>query len=88
MSIEIIGRDGQRAKAINKQHRAYNSALTKQEIIDLINEEIKMYIDQQINLVDMIEQASFNVSTPNDGAQDNWESKAEEIRSELKKGLH
>ena len=73
VSIEIIGRDGQRTRAINKQHRSYNSALTKLEILNFIDEEIKLDIDQQVNLVDIIDNATLTEDPSN-------------VR--IKKGLH
>ena len=85
VSIEVMGSNGRRTRSADKQHISYYSALTKQQIIDLINEEIKLDIDQQINLVDIIDQATLSVKTSNAEIQDDWETKAEEIRSELKK---
>ena len=62
----------------------YKSILTKQELINLISDEIKLDQEQQINLIDIIDQASLSEPTPRDEAQDDWEKKADEIRSELK----
>ena len=58
IDIEIIGRDGNRDRALDSQHRLYKSNMTKQEILNLINEEIKLDAEQQINVVDIIEQAT------------------------------
>ena len=59
--------------------------MTRQDLLNLINEEIKLDSDQQINLVDIIDQATSKKSTSNVDIQEDWEKKAEEIRSELKK---
>ena len=59
--------------------------MTKQDILNLINEEIKLDAEQQINVVDMIEQATKIEDTINVEVQGDWETKAEEIRSELTK---
>ena len=59
--------------------------MTKSEILNLVNEEIKLDVEQQINLVDMIEQAAKIENETEVEFQEDWETKAEEIRSELKK---
>ena len=43
----------------NKQHHDYRSCLTKQELLNLINEEIKLEEEQSINLVEIINKASL-----------------------------
>ena len=57
--------------------------LTKQELIRLINDEIKLNEQQSINLVDIINQAAL--SEQQSTVQDDWERRADEIRSELKR---
>ena len=51
----------------------------------MINEEIKLDIEQQVKLVDMIDQATLSECKTNAEIQEDWETKAEEIRSGLKK---
>ena len=85
INIEVIGRDGRRDRALDIQHRLYNSHMTKSEILNLVNEEIKLDVGQQINLVDMIEQAAKIETGTEVEFQEDWEAKADEIRSELKK---
>ena len=63
VDIEIIGRNGSRTRALDKQQRIYNACMRKHELLQLINEEIKLDIEQQINVVDMIEQDRTEKST-------------------------
>ena len=55
--------------------------------MNLINEEIKLEEKQSINLVEIIDQVSLTEhSQPSEeDNKDDWEKKAEEIRSELKR---
>ena len=71
----------------NKQHQLYRSCLTKQELLNLIDEEIKLEEEQSINLVEIIDQASLTEHTQpsEEDNKNDWEKKAEEIRSELKR---
>ena len=85
VDIEIIGKNSSRTGALNKQHRIYNTCMRKQELLQLINEEMKLEIEQQINVVDIIEQASRIEESQDVEIHEDWETKAEEIRSELKK---
>ena len=85
VDIEIIGRNGSRTRALDKQHRIYNARMRKQELLNLINEEIKLDIEQQINVVYMVEQATRIEGSQDVEIQEDWETKAEEIRLELKK---
>ena len=84
VDIEIIGKNGSRSRALDKQHRLYNACMRKQELLQMINEEINLDIEQQINVVDIIEQ-STRVESQDIEIREDWETKAEEIRSELKK---
>ena len=63
----------------------YRSCLTKKELLNLINEEIKLEEEQSINLVEIIDQASIteHPQPAKEDKQDDWEKKAEEIRTEL-----
>ena len=61
----------------------YKSLLTKQELIELINDEIKLEEKQSINLVEIKNQASL--SEPQSNEQNDYEKRADEIRSELKR---
>ena len=47
----------------NKQHQVYRLCLTKQELLNLINEEIKLEKEQSINLVEIINKASLTEHT-------------------------
>ena len=60
----------------------YNTCMRKQELLQLINEEIKLDNEQQINVV---EQATRVESQQDIEIHEDWETKKEEIRSELKK---
>ena len=85
VDIEIIGRNGYRTRTLDKQQRVYNTCMRKHELLQLLNEEKKLDNEQQINVVDMIEQATRVESQQDIGIHEDWETKAEEIRSELKK---
>ena len=85
INIEVIGGNGRRNKTSDKHHKLYNAGMTKQEILKFINEEIKLDIEQQVNMVDIIDNATLIEGPSNVENQVQWEKKAEEIRSELKK---
>ena len=85
IDIEVIGKNGCRNNPLDKQHRLYRTHITKQEVLNLINEEIKLDAEQKINVVDMIEQATKIEDSKDVEVPEDWETKAEEIRSELKK---
>ena len=77
MHVEIINKNARRNKEWDKQRQLYKSILTKQELLALINDEIKLDNEHAINLVEIIDQASFSERPPkNEG---DWEKKAEEI---------
>ena len=65
----------------------YRSCFKKQELLDFINEEIKLEKEQSINLVEILNKASLTElpKTLEEDDRDDWEKKAEEIRSELKR---
>ena len=63
--IEVIGKNGRRNNPLDKQHRLYKTHMTRQKILNLINEEIKLDAEQQINVVDMIEQATKTENSTN-----------------------
>ena len=65
----------------SKQCHLYKLLLTEQELIELINDEIKLYKKQSNNLVEIIDQASLSKQQINE--QNDWEKQADEIRSEL-----
>ena len=67
----------------DKTRQTYKSMLTKQELISLINEEIKLDEQQSINLVDIINNAALSELEKVD--QNDWDNRADEIRSELKR---
>ena len=87
VDIEIIERNGSRNRALDKEHRIYNACMRKQELLQLKNEEIKLDIEQQINVFDMTEQATRIERPQDEEIQEDWETKAEEIRSELKRSV-
>ena len=86
VDFEIINKRAKESHSCNKQHQLYRSCLTKKELLDLINEEIKLDEDQSINLVEIIDQASLteHPKPTSEDTQDEWKKRAEEIRSELK----
>ena len=87
LDVEIINNKAVHNSKCNKQHQVYRSCLTKQELVNLINEEIKLEKEQSINLVEIIDKASLNEytkATEEDDTND-WEKKAEKIRSEIKR---
>ena len=61
--------------------------MTKRELLNLLNEEINLDEDQSINLVEIINRASLteHSNTTSERTQNDWEERAEEIRSELKR---
>ena len=59
LDIEIINKRAKNNNTCHKQHQLYRLCLTKKELLELINEEIKLDADQSINLVDIIDQASL-----------------------------
>ena len=63
IDIEVIGKNGRRNNPLDKQHRLYTTHITKQEVLNLINEEIKLDAEQQINVVDMIEKAFWSTQS-------------------------
>ena len=77
VDIEIINKHVRNNDKQDKHSLYYKSILTKQEIIKLINDEIKLDKEQQINLIDIIDHASLSEHTPRDEAQNDWEKKAE-----------
>ena len=87
LNKEVINKRARCNQGCNKQHQLYRSCLTKRELLELINEEIKLDEDQSINLVEIINQATLteNPQQTEEDMQDDWEKKAEEIRSELKR---
>ena len=60
LDVEIINNRAVHNSKFNKQHQVYRSCLTKQELVNLINEEIKLEKEQAINLVEIIDKASLN----------------------------
>ena len=54
LEVEIINSRAISNDKYNKQHQVYRSCLTKQELLNLINEEIKLEEEQSINLVEII----------------------------------
>ena len=73
VDIEIINKHVRHNKKQDKQCLLYKSILTKKELIDLINNEIKLDQEQQIKLIDIIVQASLSEHTPRDEARNDWE---------------
>ena len=57
---EIINKNSRKNKKYDNHCQLYKSIMTKQELLDLINDKIKLDKKQQINLVDIIDQASLN----------------------------
>ena len=89
LDVEIINDRAINNNKYNKQHQVYRSCLSKQELLNLINEEIKLEKEQSINLVNIINKASLtehpNTEPSEEDNNNDWEKKAEEIRSELKR---
>ena len=87
LDTEIINKGAKSNHTCNKQYQTYRSCLTKKELLNLTNEEINLDEDQSINLVEIIDRASVKEHTKTTGknTQDEWEKRAEEIRSELKR---
>ena len=76
--IEIINKNVRHSTQKDKQDKQslhFKSILTKQELIKLINDEIKLDKEQQINLIDIIDHASLSEHTPRDEAQNDWEKR-------------
>ena len=46
LDVEIINNRAVHNSKFNKQHQVYRSCLTKQELLNLINEEIKLEEEQ------------------------------------------
>ena len=87
LDVEIINIRAINNKKYNKQHQVNRSCLTKQKLLSLINEEIKLEEEQSINLVEIINKASLteHPKTSEEDDTNGWEKKAGEIRSELKR---
>ena len=83
LDVEIKNNRAVHNSKFNKQHQVYRSCLTKQELVNLINEEIKLEKEQSINLVEIIDKASLNEYTKvaEEDETNYWEKKAERIRS-------
>ena len=69
----------------DNMRQTYRSVLTKQELISLISDEIKLDEQQSINLVDIINNAALSEHA--NVEQNDWDKRADEIRSELKIAL-
>ena len=81
VDVKIINQMGHISR--DKACQIYKSLLTKQELINLINDEIKLDEKQSINLVDIINKASLSEQQINE--QNDLDKRADEIRSELKR---
>ena len=86
MDIEIIQPKLRDNRTDKKTYQLFKSCLTKDELIKLITDEIKLKEDQMINLVDIIDQASLNEATETQRIlEEETERRTEKIREELKR---
>ena len=59
LDVEIINKSSIKNNKHKKQHQVYRSCLTKQQLLNFINEEIKFEKEQSINLVVILNKASL-----------------------------
>ena len=81
VEVEIKSEPGHSNR--DNMRQTYRSVLTKQELISLISDEIKLDEQQSINLVDIINNAALSEHA--NVEQNDWDKRADEIRSELKR---